>query len=101
MSRTGQDYLHSIRDGRVIYLDGQLIEESVDHPAFRNAARTIAGLYDFQSDPVNADLMTFESPTSGGAVNRFWQLPKSYEELVKRREAITAWAELTYGFLGR
>ncbi len=101
MPRTGQDYLHSIRDGRVIYLDGQLIEESVDHPAFRNAARTIAGLYDFQSAPGNGDLMTFESPSGGGAVNRFWQLPKSYEELVKRREAITAWAELTYGFLGR
>ena len=59
MPRTGQDYLHSIRDGRVIYLDGQLIEESVDHPAFRNAARTIAGLYDFQSAPGNGDLMTF------------------------------------------
>lgn len=101
MARTGQDYLHSIRDGRVIYLDGQLIEESVDHPAFRNAARTIAGLYDFQSDPGNGDLMTFQSPSSGDAVNRFWHLPKSYEELVKRREAITAWAELTYGFLGR
>ena len=42
MPRTGQDYLKSIRDGRVIYLDGKLIEEPVDHPAFRNAARTIA-----------------------------------------------------------
>jgi len=101
MPRTGQDYLNGIRDGRVIYLDGQLIEESVDHPAFRNAARTIAGLYDFQSASGNEDLMTFQSPTSGGSVNRFWQLPKSYEELVKRRESITAWAELTYGFLGR
>ena len=78
MPRTGEEYLKSIRDGRVIYLDGQLIEESVDHPAFRNAARTIAGLYDFQSDPANADLMTFPSPTTGEEVNRFWHLPKSY-----------------------
>ena len=45
--------------------------------------------------------MTFESPSGGGRVNRCWQLPRSYEELVQRREAITAWAELTYGFLGR
>lgn len=101
MTRTGSDYLNKVSDGRTIYLDGQLIENAVEHPAFRNAVRTVARLYDFQAAPENRELMTFESPTSGGRVNRFWQLPRSYEELVQRREAITAWAELTYGFMGR
>ena len=101
MPRTGKDYLNRVRDGRVIFLDGQLIENPVDHPAFRNAMRTITGLYDFMAEAKNQELMTFESPSSGGRVGRFWQLPESYEELVRRREAITAWAELTYGFLGR
>ncbi len=101
MPRTGKDYLGSVRDGRTIYLDGCLIEDPVDHPAFRNAVRTVAGLYDFESDSENRELMTFESPTGAGRVNRCWQLPRSYHELVQRREAITAWAELTYGFLGR
>ena len=101
MARTGSDYIERANDGRSIYLDGQLIENAVDHPAFRNALRTVAGLYDFQAAPENQDLMTIESPTSGGRVNRCWQLPGSYQELVKRREAITAWAELTFGFMGR
>ena len=101
MTRTGKDYLNSVRDGRTIFLDGQLIEDAVDHPAFRNALRTVASLYDFMADTKNQELMTFESPSSGDRVGRFWQLPKSYEELVHRREAITAWAEVTYGFLGR
>ena len=101
MPRTGKDYLNRVRDGRTIYLDGQLIEDAVDHPAFRNITKTIAGLYDYQADPKNLELMTFESPSSGDRVGRFWQLPESYEELVRRREAITAWAELSYGFLGR
>ena len=101
MTRTGKDYLESVRDDRTIYLDGRLVEDAVDHPAFRNAVRTVARLYDFEAAPENQDLMTFDSPTSGGRVNRSWQLPKSYEELVQRREAITAWAELTFGFLGR
>ena len=101
MTRTGQDYLDNVRDGRTIYLDGQLVEDAVDHPAFRNAVGTVARLYDFEAAPANQELMTFESPTSGGRVNRCWQLPRSYEDLVRRREAITAWAELTYGFLGR
>ena len=101
MTRTGEDYLNRVRDGRTIFLDGQLIEDPVDHPAFRNATRTIAGLYDFMADPKNRELMTFQSASSGGRVGRFWQLPESYETLVRRREAITAWAGLTYGFLGR
>ena len=101
MTRTGKDYLESVRDGRTIYLNGQLIENASGHQAFRNAIRTIAGLYDFQAAPENLELMTFESPTSGGRVNRFWQLPSSYDELVRRREAITAWAGLTQGFMGR
>jgi 4-hydroxyphenylacetate 3-monooxygenase len=45
--------------------------------------------------------MTFVSPSSGERVNRCWQLPHSYAELVQRRQALTAWAELTYGFMGR
>ncbi|MCH8282469.1 MAG: 4-hydroxyphenylacetate 3-monooxygenase [Chloroflexi bacterium] len=101
MPRTGAAYLQSVRDNRTVYLDGKLIENAADHPAFRNAFRTVAGLYDFQGAPENLELMTFPSPTSGERVSRFWQLPKSYQELVQRREAITAWAELTYGFMGR
>ena len=101
MTRTGKDYLDRVRDGRTVFLDGQLIKNVVDHPAFRNAVNTVARMYDFQAAPENSELMTFESPTSGDRVNRCWQLPKSYDELVQRREAIAAWAELTYGYLGR
>ena len=101
MTKTGQQHLDSLRDGRQVYLDGELITDVVDHPAYRNAVRTIAGLYDFQSAPENIDWMTFESPTSGGRVNRCWQLPESYDELVTRRRSMEGWAECTYGYLGR
>ncbi len=101
MTRTGQDYINSLRDGRAIYLNGQPVLDPVDHPAYRNAVRTVARLYDFQSAPENLELMTFPSPTSGDRVNRCWQLPLSYDELVRRREALTAWAEVTLGFIGR
>ena len=100
MTKTGQDHLDSLRDGRSVYLDGQLVGDVVDHPAYRNAVKTTAALYDFQAAPENLDLMTFESPT-GARVNRCWQLPESYEELVRRRHALEAWAEQTNGFLGR
>ena len=100
MTKTGQDHLKSLRDGRSVYLNGQLVGDVVDHPAYRNAVRSTASLYDFQADPENEELMTFVSPT-GARVNRSWHLPESYKELVQRRKAIEAWAEQTNGFLGR
>ena len=101
MVKTGQQYLDSLKDARQVFLDGELVTDVVDHPAFRNAARTAAGLYDFQAAPENVERMTFESPTSGHRVNRCWQLPESYDELVTRRRAMEAWAECTYGYMGR
>ncbi len=101
MVRTGQQYLDSLRDGRQVFLDGELVTDVVDHPAYRNAIRTIAGLYDFQTAPENVEMMTFESPASGERVNRCWQLPQSYDELVTRRKSMEAWAECTYGYMGR
>ncbi len=100
MTKTGQDHLDSLRDGRSVYLNGQLVGDVVDHPAYRNAIRSTAGLYDFQAASENRELMTFESPT-GARVNRCWQMPESYDDLVQRRRALEAWAEQTNGFLGR
>jgi 4-hydroxyphenylacetate 3-monooxygenase len=99
--KTGADHLNSLHDGRTVYLDGQLIQDVVGHPAYRNAMCSAARLYDFQAASENRERMTFVSPTGGDRVNRCWQLPHSYAELVQRREALTAWAELTYGFMGR
>ena len=101
MPKTGADHLNSLRDGRTIYLDGQRIPDVVEHPAYRNAIRSTAYLYDFQAAPANLECMTFPSPTTGDRVNRCWQLPYSYADLIQRREALTAWAETTYGFMGR
>ena len=101
MVKTGEQHLDSLRDGRNVFLDGKLITDVVDHPAYRNAVRSTAALYDFQAAPENLEWMTFESPSSGGRVNRCWQLPESYDELVARRRALEAWAECTYGFMGR
>ena len=95
------EHIESLRDGRRVYIGGELAGDVTAHPAFRNSIRTAANLYDYQAQPENAQLMTFESPTSGRRVNRAWQMPESYEELVTRREALVAWAEQHGGFMGR
>jgi 4-hydroxyphenylacetate 3-monooxygenase len=101
MTRTGAQYTDSLRDGRTIYLDGALVQDPGTHPAYRNAVRSVARLYDFQEAPENRELMTFPSPDTGQTVGRCWQLPTSYQELVQRRNSLVAWAEGSYGFFGR
>ena len=99
MSRTGADYIKSLRDGRQIYLDGQVVKDHVDHPAFHNAVRSAAKLYDYQA--AHQEEMTFKSPGNGKQVNRSWQLPKTREDLINRGLAAQAWARQSYGWLGR
>src|SRR5262245_56399396 len=95
MLKTGAQHVQSLRDGRHVYIDGGCVADVVAHPGFRGAIRTVGELYDFVATPENCQLMTFESPGSAGErVNRIWQLPKSYGDLVERRHALEAWSEL-------
>ena len=98
--KDGKSHLEAISGKREVILDGSVIQHVVDHPAFRNSCQTTAALYDFQAREENLELMTYETPTKCRA-NRAWQLPKSHEDLVKKRKAMTAWAELHGGFMGR
>jgi 4-hydroxyphenylacetate 3-monooxygenase len=101
MSRDGKKHIESLRDGRQIYIDGQLVENHVDHPAFRNAVLSSAAMYDYQLRQENVERMTFASPRTGERVSRMWQLPTTYAELVERRRALESWAEMSCGFFGR
>ena len=101
MIRDGDQHIKSLRDGRQIYIDGELVENHVDHPAFKKSILSAAALYDYQAEPENIERMTFVSPTTGDRVSRMWQLPECYGELVERRKALEEWAELSCGFLGR
>ena len=99
--RTGEDYLTSLRDGREVYIQGERVADVTTHRAFRNSVASAAYLYDFQSSPEQVEKMTFVSPSTGDRISRAWQLPATYDELVARREALTAWAETHFGFMGR
>jgi Aromatic ring hydroxylase len=98
--KNGPRHIESIRDSRVVYINGERVSDVTEHPAFRNAVYSYARLYDFQADPTNAELMTFTTE-NGYQVNRAWQAPRNYDELVTRRKAMVLWAEQHGGFLGR
>jgi 4-hydroxyphenylacetate 3-monooxygenase len=99
--KTGAEHIKSLKDGRTVYIDGKLVADVTEHPAFRNSVRSAASLYDFQARPENIELMTFIPDGSNRRVNRAWQMPRNYNEMVLRRKALQTWAALHCGFMGR
>jgi 4-hydroxyphenylacetate 3-monooxygenase len=101
VAKTGAEHIASLRDGRTVYIDGALVPDVTVHPAFRNAVQSAGALYDFQARAENIEWMTFLPEGSNRRVNRAWQMPCSYDEIVARRKALQAWAGLSFGFMGR
>lgn len=97
---SGAAYLESLRDARAVYIDGARVDDVTRHPAFRNAARSIARLYDALHDPAQAETLTAVDGF-GIRTHAFFKPSRTAQELLAAREAIAAWARLSYGFMGR
>src|SRR6476469_5361255 len=89
--RTGAEYLRSLNDGRTVFVDGERVKDVTRHKAFREAARSVARLYDIAAEPANRELMTFPSPKTGAPVLRAYQIPKTHEDLCARRLFSEKW----------
>ncbi len=99
--RTGADYLRSLNDGRQVFVEGERVKDVSMHKAFREAARSVARLFDIAAAPENRELMTFKSPKTGNPVWRAYQIPKTHADLRERRLFSEKWAEASFGLMGR
>jgi 4-hydroxyphenylacetate 3-monooxygenase len=99
--RTGKEYLDGLRDAREIWYAGERVADVTTHPALMHAAHSIAQLYDLQHDPGLTAMMTYPSPTSGEPVGLSYLMPRTVDDLVKRRRMMKVWADATCGMMGR
>src|SRR5215813_2355828 len=99
MLKTGTEHLESLRDGRVVYLGSERVDDVTTHPAFRNAARTVAALYEMKADPVNREAMTYEE--DGGRHSIYFLRAKTRDDLQRRMIGHRKIADMTYGMFGR
>jgi 4-hydroxyphenylacetate 3-monooxygenase len=99
--RTGAEYLRSLDDGRQVFVGGERVGNVAAHPAFREATRAVARLYDIAAAPENRERMTFTSPETGEPVLRAFQIPATHADLRARRLFSEKWAEATFGLMGR
>ncbi|MCB0213532.1 MAG: hypothetical protein KDJ52_29585, partial [Anaerolineae bacterium] len=99
---TGVEYLHSLQDGREVWIYGERVPDVTSHPAFRNQCRMIARLYDALHDPARQALLTCETDTgSGGYTHPFFRASRTVEEQAAARNALAAWHRIGYGWIGR
>src|SRR5579863_10702173 len=99
MLATGSERLERMRDGRVVYIGGERVDDVTTHPAFRNAARTVAALYDLKADPANRDVMSYEE--DGGRHSIYFLRARSRDDLQRRMVGHRRIADFTHGLFGR
>ncbi len=99
MLKAGAKHLDQLRDGRRVYVGGELIDDVTTHPAFRNGARSIAAIYDMKADVTNQAALSFAE--GGQSYSAYFLRSRSREDLLRRSDTHRRIAELSYGMLGR
>ena len=94
MIKTGADYIESLRGRNLkVYLFGELVEETVDHPMIRPSINAVAQTFDLaQREP---ELASAISPFTGERINRFLHIATSTEELVLQNKMQRKLGQLT------
>ena len=100
-AKTGQGYIESLRDGREVWLDGVRVDDVTTHPAFSGMVHELARLYDLQYREEYLDQMTYVSPETGNRISYSYSLPRTHEDLMKRRRNSEIWMQESFGQLGR
>ena len=101
-ARTGTQYLQGLKEHPPeVWIGGEQVKDVTAHPAFKNGAHSLAGLYDMQYDPSLQEEMTYPSPTTGDLVGLSFILPQSIHDLEKRRRMMTHWARACCGMMAR
>ena len=99
MLRSGEAYLDAIRDGRAVYIGRERVGDVTDHPAFANAARMYAAMYDLKRADAMRDVLWVEE--NGGRFPAYFLQPRSRRDLEIRTAAHRAIAAFSHGLLGR
>src|SRR5699024_9149533 len=84
-----------------VWLNGEKVENVVDHPYFASSVKEVAKLSDMQHDPEYQDKITHISEETGKRIGNSFLNPTKPEHLEMRRQVFEVWAESTFGLMGR
>ncbi|HWI47629.1 MAG TPA: 4-hydroxyphenylacetate 3-monooxygenase, oxygenase component [Rummeliibacillus sp.] len=100
---TGSQYIDRINKLKTnVWIDGKQVTGNIsEHPAFKGVMQSQARLYDLQHDEKLKEFMTYPSPTTGEAVGLSFFMPKTKEDLARKRAMVQLWAKESNGMMGR
>ena len=94
--RTPEQYIESLRDGRVVYCNGERVNDVNDHPILKICRDWVAMDYVLQQDSRYQDLLTEKN--DDGELASFALMPqRSKEDLMRLREIVKLWARVCFG----
>jgi 4-hydroxybutyryl-CoA dehydratase/vinylacetyl-CoA-Delta-isomerase len=94
--RTAEQYLKSLKDGRVVYCLGEKVKDVTEHPFLKICANWCAAYYVLAQDPNYRDLFTAKNEE--GELVSFNFLPlRTQQDLLRRRETVLALARMCFG----
>ncbi|MEK9786452.1 MAG: 4-hydroxyphenylacetate 3-hydroxylase N-terminal domain-containing protein, partial [Gammaproteobacteria bacterium] len=89
MIRTGEQYRESIRDGRLVYMNGEKVKDVTQHPQFKPLVDIRARIYDMQHDKATAGVMTYQDD-AGESCSVGLKLPFTPDDWQAKRRATDA-----------
>jgi 4-hydroxyphenylacetate 3-monooxygenase len=98
--KTGAEYRESLRDGREVWYQGELVPDVTTHFSTAGGVDLIAAAYDAQHEPETRDVLTFVRG-DGARISKAWMIPRTKEDLKSRRAAVERLARSTFGVFGR
>ncbi len=90
--RTSHEYRESLRDGRTVYFRGQRVDDVTAHPITGVAVNHACIDFDLADDPRYRDLAVVRE--DGEEYSRYFKVPASAEDLLKRSALIDAGTRL-------
>jgi len=86
--RTPQAYKTSLQDERIIYYKGERVKDVTTHPVLRVAVQHASIDYEMAENPRYRDLAVVHDPQTGEEISRYFHLPRSSDDLLKRSQLI-------------
>jgi 4-hydroxybutyryl-CoA dehydratase / vinylacetyl-CoA-Delta-isomerase len=94
--KTPQQYINSIKDGRIVYCNGEKVKDVTTHPILKICRDWVAMDYILNQDKRYQDLLT-EKDEDGERVSFALVPQRTREDLIRLREVVKLWARVCYG----
>jgi 4-hydroxybutyryl-CoA dehydratase/vinylacetyl-CoA-Delta-isomerase len=94
--KTKDEYINSLKGRDLkVYMFGELIKDTVDHPIIRPSVNSVAMTYELANRDDFKELMTATSHLTGEKINRYNHIHQSPEDLIKKVKMLRALGQAT------